>query len=404
MSSVSISAMSRRGSTAPGPCATCSSSKQRTRWSRASTSRTWPRKRLPSPSPLLAPSTRPAISTTSSTLGTTLREPASRATSAERFVRHRRAPHVGLDRAERVVADLGRAARYQRVEERGLAHVGQAHDAAPEAHSRRSCGCAPLRPARCPPRSRRRREEGDPAHEGAGVARHDQRERVHDGVERGRQPRPVRRRRSWRARGPSSGRGRRGGRCRSAPARNRRRCASGCSAARCGRQRRRPSWRAPCRQARSTSSCRTMTASGAELVEAHGGAHGAARFVHVGLRLEREHRVVAHAAFGDLAVKARAPPECAEALRRRQRVERHEARRCAGAGPRRRRDCRGRPAGGRGRPPCRSAGPAEATEEGRARTPRLRRPAQPRLPRPLPRRLPPAPRPLRLPPRRPARR
>ena len=58
---------------------------------------------------------------------------------------------------------------------------------------------------------------------------------------------------------------------------------------------------------------------GRELVEAHGGAHGAARFVHVGLRLEREHRVLAHAAVGDLAVEAGAPPEGAETLRRSQR-------------------------------------------------------------------------------------
>ena len=60
------------------------------------------------------------------------REPGHR---DERFVRHRRAPHVGLHGAERIVADLGRAARHQRVEERGLAHVGQPHDAASEAHA-----------------------------------------------------------------------------------------------------------------------------------------------------------------------------------------------------------------------------------------------------------------------------
>ena len=52
----------------------------------------------------------------------------------KRRVRHRRAPHVGLDGAEGIVADLGRAARDQRVEERGLAHIGQAHDAAPKPH------------------------------------------------------------------------------------------------------------------------------------------------------------------------------------------------------------------------------------------------------------------------------
>ena len=53
---------------------------------------------------------------------------------------------------------------------------------------------------------------------------------------------------------------------------------------------------------------------GRKAVEAHGGAHRAARIVHVRLRLEREHRLVADAALRDLAVEARAPLERAKAM------------------------------------------------------------------------------------------
>ena len=64
---------------------------------------------------------------------------------------------------------------------------------------------------------------------------------------------------------------------------------------------------------------------GRKAVETHGGAHRAARIVHVSLRLESEHGLVADAALGDLAVEAGAPLESAEVMRRCQRIERHEA-------------------------------------------------------------------------------
>ena len=135
-------------------------------------------------------------------------------------------------------------------------------------------------------------------------------------------------------------------------------------------------------------------------MEAHGGADGAARFVHVGLRFEREHRLVAHAALGDLAVEARTPLERTEAMRRSQRVERHEpdvvpmpgrigagvaeADQQAGRGARR--------------------AFAGAAEKGRVRSPRRRPTERLRRPPPVPPRQLPIRRPLRLPPRPPVRR
>ena len=64
----------------------------------------------------------------------------------ERLVRYRREPDIGLHGTERIVADLGRAAGDQRVEERGLADIGQAHDAASKAHP-----AAPASACRPPP-------------------------------------------------------------------------------------------------------------------------------------------------------------------------------------------------------------------------------------------------------------
>ena len=139
---------------------------------------------------------------------------------------------------------------------------------------------------------------------------------------------------------------------------------------------------------------------GRKAVETHGGAHRAARIVHVSLRLEREHGLVADAALGDLAVEAGAPLESAEAMRRCQRIERHEAHVVAmpgriGAGVAE----ADQQAGGGA-----ALGFSRAAEDARVRSPRFPRPARPRHLRPLPRRLPPVPRPLRLPPPRPARR
>ena len=66
ISSVSTISASRTGSTLPETCVTSESSKQRSTWAMASTSRMLARNWLPSPSPFDAPLTRPAMSTNSS--------------------------------------------------------------------------------------------------------------------------------------------------------------------------------------------------------------------------------------------------------------------------------------------------------------------------------------------------
>src|SRR5690606_6375739 len=71
MSSVSIVSMSSTGSTRPATWVTSSFSKQRTRCAIASVSRMCARNWLPRPSPCDAPFTSPAISTNSTTVGTT---------------------------------------------------------------------------------------------------------------------------------------------------------------------------------------------------------------------------------------------------------------------------------------------------------------------------------------------
>src|SRR6266571_3883027 len=71
--------MSDSGSIAPATCTTLSSAKQRTTWATASVSRMLARNWLPSPSPLDAPATSPAMSTNSTVAGTTR---AGRATAA----------------------------------------------------------------------------------------------------------------------------------------------------------------------------------------------------------------------------------------------------------------------------------------------------------------------------------
>ena len=62
-SSVLMTSMSPRGSILPATWTTSSFSKQRTTWAMASVSRILARNLLPSPSPRLAPATRPAMST-----------------------------------------------------------------------------------------------------------------------------------------------------------------------------------------------------------------------------------------------------------------------------------------------------------------------------------------------------
>ena len=66
--------MSRSGSTLPSTWITLGSSKQRTTWTMASTSRILDRNWFPRPSPLEAPFTRPAISTNSMTAGVVFSE------------------------------------------------------------------------------------------------------------------------------------------------------------------------------------------------------------------------------------------------------------------------------------------------------------------------------------------
>ena len=63
--------MSWAGFTRPATCTTSSSWKQRTTWAMAWVSRMLARNLLPSPSPLDAPSTSPAMSTNSMVVGTT---------------------------------------------------------------------------------------------------------------------------------------------------------------------------------------------------------------------------------------------------------------------------------------------------------------------------------------------
>ena len=71
-SSASTTSLSLTGSTLPSTCTTLSSSKQRSTWRMASVSLMFARNWLPSPSPLLAPLTRPAMSTMSTVAGMTL--------------------------------------------------------------------------------------------------------------------------------------------------------------------------------------------------------------------------------------------------------------------------------------------------------------------------------------------
>jgi hypothetical protein len=70
--SISITSLSRTGSTEPSTWVILSSSKHLRTWMIASVSRMLARNLLPNPSPLLAPFTKPAISTISTVVGTTL--------------------------------------------------------------------------------------------------------------------------------------------------------------------------------------------------------------------------------------------------------------------------------------------------------------------------------------------
>ena len=69
--SVLMVSISLNGSILPATCTMSSFSKQRTTWPMASVSRMLARNLLPKPSPLLAPATKPAISTNSMVVGNT---------------------------------------------------------------------------------------------------------------------------------------------------------------------------------------------------------------------------------------------------------------------------------------------------------------------------------------------
>ena len=128
ISSISIVSMSETGSTLPATWTTSGSSKQRTTCKIASTSRMWLRNLFPSPSPSLAPLTIPAMSTSLSAAGTSFLGTMYLLIRREPVVGDADDPLVRLDRAERIVRALGRLRAGQGVEQRALAHVGQADD------------------------------------------------------------------------------------------------------------------------------------------------------------------------------------------------------------------------------------------------------------------------------------
>ena len=121
------------GLTSPSTCTTSSSVKPRTTWAIASASRMFARNWLPSPSPSLAPRTMPAMSTNDTVAGRMRSEWKISASFVEPGVGQAHDADVRLDRRERVVRRehvvLG-----QRVEQGGLADVGQADDADSESH------------------------------------------------------------------------------------------------------------------------------------------------------------------------------------------------------------------------------------------------------------------------------
>jgi hypothetical protein len=84
---------------------------------------------LPSPSPLEAPATSPAMSTNSMAVGITFCGLTMAASLHEPRVRHRHHAHVGIDGAEGIVLRLD-ARRGQGVEQGGLADIGQTDDTA----------------------------------------------------------------------------------------------------------------------------------------------------------------------------------------------------------------------------------------------------------------------------------
>ncbi len=125
--------MSLPGSTAPSTWVTSGSRNTRVTWQIASASRMLARNALPMPSPSEAPFTMPAMSTKLTVAGTIRSELNSFASTGSRCVGHADHAHVRLDRRERVVRGEDVVAG-ERVEQGGLADVGQSDDADGESH------------------------------------------------------------------------------------------------------------------------------------------------------------------------------------------------------------------------------------------------------------------------------
>ncbi len=137
--------MSSAGETLPSTWVTSSSRNTRVTWQIASDSRMWLRNLLPSPSPSDAPRTMPAMSTNWTVAGRTLDRGEDLGELAQPRVRYADHADVRLDRRERVVRRehvvLG-----QRVEERGLARVGEPDDSDGECHGRQEYASTPPDP------------------------------------------------------------------------------------------------------------------------------------------------------------------------------------------------------------------------------------------------------------------
>ena len=157
INSVLMTSMSRTGSIEPATCSTSGSSKHRTTWTIASTSRMCVRNLLPSPSPWLAPFTRPAMSTNSMAAGMTTLVFAIRWSGRQPVVGHRHDAHVGIDGAEGIVGRFRLAVARDGVEQGGLADVGQSDDSGSQHVSCKDSASAlhqdntPADPAKRPP-------------------------------------------------------------------------------------------------------------------------------------------------------------------------------------------------------------------------------------------------------------
>ena len=105
---------------------------------------------MPSPSPLEAPRTSPAMSTKVSRVAITCADLAIAGELVEARVGDRDLADIRLDGAERIIGGSRRRGLGQRVEQGGLADIGQSDDAAFESHGqnpsrRRTSGEAPCR-------------------------------------------------------------------------------------------------------------------------------------------------------------------------------------------------------------------------------------------------------------------